>query len=123
MALAGLAVAACVQEPAPAPAPTLVDTARAIVTLHCGACHTPTLPTAIPEALAVFSLADLYWFDRMSDARLRLSAQMVRDRVTATDDEMREMRPGVPPLRPSAADADAYARFVDAELARRSAPP
>ena len=122
VALVSLAVAACVKVSSPAaPASTLVDTAREIVTVHCGACHTPTLPTAMPDALAVFSLADPYWFDRMSDARLHLSVEMVRDRVTATDDEMREMRPGLPPLRPTAAEADAYTRFVDSELARRAA--
>ena len=104
----------------PEASPSLIDGARAVVTVHCGVCHTPSLATAVPGALAVFSLAEPYWFDRMSDRRLQRSVEMLRDRTTATDDELRELRGGAPLIRPSAAEVDVYARFVRSELARRA---
>jgi hypothetical protein len=88
----------------------LRDDARLILERHCGSCHIPDYPTALPRALAVFNLREPDWSARMTDAQLHSA----------------EWRLGEP-LAPDGADNDVtqderarLTRYVEAELARRS---
>jgi hypothetical protein len=91
-------------------AETLRDEARLTLERHCGACHIRDEPTALPRALAVYDLREPDWSARMNDAQLH-------DAVTRLGE----------PLPPdgkendvSPAERATFARFVDAEVARRS---
>lgn len=87
------------------------DEARLLLEEHCGECHIAGFPTAQPGALRVFDLMEVDWPARMTEAQLRNAAWRLGEPI----DEH---------ARPRAVPADAratFARFVDAELARRRA--
>jgi hypothetical protein len=72
---------------------------------QCGDCHIDSLPTALPNALAVFNLRETEWSARMTPAQLRQLPERLD--VTLPKDE-----PAVTPNQ-----LEAVRRFVASELA------
>ncbi len=46
------------------------DDARVVLERHCGRCHLPNEPTAIPGALAIFDLSEEEWAGRLEPEAL-----------------------------------------------------
>src|SRR5262249_5416409 len=83
----------------------LREDARAVVSAHCGACHTGSLATAKPEALAVYDLEQPEWAALLSEAQLADAVSRL------TNDGTTE------------ADRGRFERYVAAERAERAAAP
>lgn len=81
---------------------SLRDEVREIVKPRCGSCHTSTLPTAKPKAVAVFDLARDDWPRTMSVARLG----KFEGRLSSLDDSLKSL----------------VKQFVRDETVRRKAP-
>jgi hypothetical protein len=81
---------------------SLRDEVREIIRPRCGSCHTSTLPTAKPKAVAVFDLARDDWPRTMSVARLG----KFEGRLSSLDDSLKSL----------------VKQFVRDETARRNAP-
>lgn len=84
--------------------PVLLDRTREIVRPHCGECHTSSLPTAKPEAVAVFDFEREDWGAAMD------ADQLARFRRSIA----RQLEPAGADL----AEVDAYV----ADLLARAAP-
>ena len=56
---------------------SLADQAREIIRSSCGTCHTTSLPTANPKALAIYDLDQPDWGATMSRAQLDSFSQRV----------------------------------------------
>ncbi len=49
----------------PDPSTQARDDARVVLERHCGRCHLPSQPTALPSALAIFDLSEEEWAGRL----------------------------------------------------------
>ncbi len=85
------------------------DDARVLLERECGQCHISSYPTSLPKALAVFDLLDEDWSRKMSDAQLKDALSRLAG-AHGADGEL----PAVPER-----DHALFAKFVDAEIARR----
>ncbi len=118
------AVAACAKtSPSPAPdaasAPvesmtTLRESARETLDANCRECHTTGLSTALPRALRVYDLTEPDWSRRMTEAQLREALRRLGEPFAPTRGEG-----DVRPIQVTAEARERFARFVEAETARR----
>ena len=93
----------------------LRESARETLATNCGQCHIRSNGTSLPRALAVFDLDEPDWSRRMSADQLR-EAKRRLDEPTAPS--LDENAPRAIHLGPG--ERDRFARYVDAELARRA---
>lgn len=102
---------------------TLREQARAVIEVHCGPCHDPGSGYSQPDALAIYDLVDVAWAGRLSIAQLKDLVVRMKGRQTMTDDELKYVLPHQlpPPARPTDAEVQVLAAYVEAELAARSA--
>lgn len=92
----------------------LRESARAVLGRNCGECHTSTLPTALPRALAVYDLARPEWSRRMSADQLREAERRLHEPIAPTlgEDEAR-------PVVVSEEELRSFHRYVEIEVGRR----
>jgi hypothetical protein len=83
----------------------LREPAREALKASCGRCHDHALPTARPQALRIFDLAEPEWSARLTGAQM--------DHMVARFESFRMPE----------SDRVAVQRFLDAERARRSSQP
>lgn len=98
---------------------TLRDEARLVLERHCGQCHIPHLPTAVPAALAVYDLNELEWAGTMNDEQLEDLARRIGE--GALFDPFDERNEGKsPPPDPSPTEQQTVRSYVRAELTHRA---
>jgi mono/diheme cytochrome c family protein len=113
-------VPAPVTTPLPVPAAdtesldTLRESAREVLDRNCGQCHTSTLPTALPRALAVYDLIQLDWSRRMTPAQLHDAEGRLKEPIAPAlgEEEVRT-------TRVSPEELERFHRYVEGEIARR----
>jgi len=100
---------------------TLRDQARLVLERHCGDCHIPSSPRALPAALAVYDLTHLEWASTMRGEQLEALKWRIQD--GAFFDPFDVANEGKePPPQPSEAEQSIVRRYVDAEQAARHRP-
>jgi hypothetical protein len=92
----------------------LRESARETLEANCAECHTKGRSTALPRALRVFDLTETDWAQRMTEEQLREAARRLDQPNAPTRGEGESRKIDVSPEGRAR-----FARFVDAELARR----
>jgi hypothetical protein len=95
----------------PDPLPSLRESARAILSQHCGECHDPARTTALPGALAVFDVREPDWSSRMTAAQLANALWRLGEPIP----------PEGRPNDVTDAERTLFGRYVELETRRRSA--
>jgi mono/diheme cytochrome c family protein len=92
----------------------LREAAREVLDRNCGECHTSTLPTALPRALAVYDLVDNDWSHKMSATELRDAVDRLKSTIAPTLGEGEAK-----PMQVTDEERARFARYVELEIARR----
>jgi hypothetical protein len=97
----------------------LRDDARLVLERHCGSCHIPESPSALPRALRVYNLRDEEWARQMSNDQLGQLGWRIRE--GALFDPFDERNAGKdPPPKPTEDEQRAVRDYVAAEIAARA---
>ncbi len=71
--------------------PALLDRTREIVRPHCGECHTSSLPTAKPDAVAVFDFEREDWGAAMDVGQLGRFRRSIAGKLSPDGAELAEI--------------------------------
>jgi hypothetical protein len=93
----------------------LRDEARLVLERHCGNCHVPESPSALPGALAVYNLGELEWAAHMTAAQLQKLGERVKEGEFFDEHDVRN-RDRKPPEAPSEAEQAVVRDYVRIEL-------
>jgi hypothetical protein len=113
-----MALAACTSPRREVP-PMVARSATAAVEAHCGRCHRPDQPTALPRALAVFDLSHARWWEDPPDRALPHLATRMETLAGGHAPETGEDDLAIFGGAASQAEVDAVRLLVEAERARR----
>jgi hypothetical protein len=91
------------------------EAARAVLESHCGECHDPGSPSALPGALRVYDLGAVEWSARMSPAQLRDAYGRLGSSVVPTRGDAEALE-----MHVSDAERATFLRFVELSEQRQS---